>query len=101
MIILLSSSHHSAIRTGHIHLSTLIVISNTELTLTGKTICPVSAKFDIRLRHVDVSKQQPGTEDWLGQNVQNGIGNDLGINTGFAGSVGNTPDTIKTLELPS
>ena len=44
-------------------------------------------------RHGIVCEEKPEAEDWLGQDVKNGVGDDLGINVDVAGSIGNTPDT--------
>jgi hypothetical protein len=39
-----------------------------------------------------MGKEKPESEDRLGKNVKNGIGNDLSINTDFSRAIGNTPD---------
>ena len=43
--------------------------------------------------HGVVCEEQPEAEDWLGQDVKNGVGDDLGIHLDVAGSIGNTPNT--------
>jgi hypothetical protein len=40
-----------------------------------------------------VGEEEPGTEDGLGKDVKDGVGNDLLVNGGVAGAVGDTPDT--------
>lgn len=40
-----------------------------------------------------MSKQQPGTEDWLGQEVKYSVGDDLTIHSGDLRALGNTPNT--------
>jgi len=41
---------------------------------------------------VSVGAEQPGTEDWLGQDIENSVGNDLGINRPETSSITNGPD---------
>ena len=38
-------------------------------------------------------EEKPEAEDWLSQDVKNGVGDNLGVDIDVAGSVGNTPDT--------
>ena len=38
-------------------------------------------------------EEKPEAEDWLSQDVKNGVGDNLGIDVDVAGSIGNTPDT--------
>lgn len=40
-----------------------------------------------------MSEQKPEAEDGLGENIENGVGNDLGVHIDLAGAVGDTPDT--------
>lgn len=91
------SSFQSGIRLEQTRSSTLVIITDAELALTGQSVGPVSAKLNICLRHVGMGQQQPGAKDWLGKNVKNGIGNDFSVNAGLAGTIGNTPDTIPQL----
>lgn len=53
---------------------------------------PEAADVDVELWGAAVGEQQPGTEDWLGQNVQDGVGDNLLIDVHLAATVGNTPD---------
>ena len=41
-----------------------------------------------------MSDDQPGTEDGLGKNVEDGVGDDLAVNTNTAGTVSEAPDTV-------
>jgi hypothetical protein len=41
-----------------------------------------------------VGEEKPKAEDWLRENVKDGVGNDFGINVCDACAVGNTPDTV-------
>lgn len=54
-----------------------------------ETVRPESLNASSRL---SVSEQEPETKDWLGQDVKNGIGDDLSINTPLACSISNTPN---------
>lgn len=40
-----------------------------------------------------MSEQEPEAEDGLGEDVEDGVGDDLGVDTNVAGAIGNTPDT--------
>ena len=42
-----------------------------------------------------MSEKEPKTEDWLGENVENGIGDDLSVDVDVAGSISDTPDAAK------
>ena len=46
-----------------------------------------------------MGEQEPGTEDGLGENVENGVGNDLAIETNLAGAIGETPDATAVSNL--
>jgi hypothetical protein len=70
-----------------------IVLTEADGTFTTKAVGPEAVELDITLTHLGVSDQQPGTEDTLGQDVQDGVSNDLAIDTNPAGAIGKTPDT--------
>lgn len=76
-----------------VHLSTLLVITNAERALVVETVSPEATDLNVGLRHVLVGKEEPKTEDWLGKNVKDGVGDDLSVNAGLAGAIGDTPDT--------
>lgn len=70
-----------------------VVFTNADSTLAAEAVGPEAVELSITLAHVGVDNEEPGTEDSLGENVENGVGNDLSVNTDLAGTVGNTPDT--------
>lgn len=43
-----------------------------------------------------MGEEEPEAEDGLGEDIENGVGNDLSININLAGAVGNTPDAVKS-----
>jgi len=43
-------------------------------------------------RHSVVSEEEPEAEDGLGEDVEDGVRDDLSIDIGNASSIGNTPD---------
>ena len=55
---------------------------------------PEAAKVDVGLWHADVGEQEPGSEDRLGKDVQDSIGDDLLVDAHVAGAVGDTPDAV-------
>jgi len=73
------------------HLSTLVVIK-TDGTLTTKTLGPPSIKFNVGLWHAAVGEEEPSTEDWLGEDVKDSIGNDLSVNIDVTGAISDTPN---------
>ena len=42
-----------------------------------------------------MSEQEPEAKDWLGQDVEDSVGDDLTIDTDGAGAVCKTPDAVK------
>lgn len=55
---------------------------------------PEATKIDVHLGGAGVGEQQPSTENWLGEDVEDGVGDDLLIDVHLAAAVGNTPDTM-------
>jgi hypothetical protein len=70
-----------------------IVLAEADSTLTVEAVGPEAGKLDIRLTHLGVGDQEPGTEDTLGKDIQDSVSDDLAVNTNDAGTVGKTPDT--------
>lgn len=66
--------------------------THTQGTLSGSTGSPETVNGGSRLGHLVVSGQQPETEDRLSKDVQNGIGNNLAVDTDDASAIGDTPD---------
>ena len=73
-------------------LRTLIIVTHTDAALRAKTLGPEAAKVDVSLWHARVGEEEPSTEDWLGEDVENGVGDDLLVDVQVARAVGNTPD---------
>merc|ERR1711977_679189 len=75
-------------------LSTLVVVTDADLALAAKALRPEAAKVDVALRHALVGEQEPGTEDRLGEDVEDGVGDDLLVRVhGHAAAVvGELPD---------
>lgn len=74
------------------HLSTLVVVADTDAALTGEAVGPEATKVDVGLWSALVGEQEPSTEDWLGQDVQNSVGDDLLVDVQVAATIGHTPD---------
>lgn len=53
---------------------------------------PETTDVDVGLGHSGVGEKEPKTEDGLGKDVKNGVGDNLSIDGEDAGSVSNTPD---------
>jgi hypothetical protein len=43
-----------------------------------------------------VGEEKPEAEDWLGEDIEDSIGDDLSIETDHASTVGNTPDAERS-----
>lgn len=71
-----------------------IVLTDADSTLTAQTVSPEAVELNIALGHVGVDNKEPGTEDSLGKDIEDSVGDDLAIDTDLAGTVGNTPDTV-------
>lgn len=80
-------------------LSTLVVVADTDGALLAKTVGPEAANIDVGLRHAGVGEKQPSTEDWLGKDVENSVGDDLLVNVHVAAAVGDTPDARTVVSL--
>ena len=76
-----------------IHLGTLIVVTNADGALVAKTLAPETTDLNVGLGDALVGEEKPGTEDGLGKDVKDGIGNDLLVNVHVAGAISDTPDT--------
>lgn len=83
-------------RSKGIRLSTLIVVSDANGALRAEAMGPVSTNLNIGLGHLGVSEQEPESEDGLRKDVEDGVGDDLSVDGGLAGTVGNTPDTFSS-----
>ena len=73
-------------------LSTLVVVAYTNAALARKAVGPEATKVDISLWHAGVSEQEPCTEDWLGKDIENGVGDNLLIDVQVAAAVSDSPD---------
>lgn len=81
------------------HLSTLVIVTDTDSALAAHAVGPEAANVNVSLWHAHVGKEEPSAEDWLGKDVENGVGNDLLIDVHVAAAVSNTPDARELLAL--
>lgn len=70
------------------------VILEADSTLTAKTVGPEATELNVGLGHVGVGEEKPQTEDGLGEDVKDGVGNNLGVNRELARAIGDAPDTV-------
>jgi hypothetical protein len=56
---------------------------------------PEATKINICLRDARVRDEEPETEDWLGKDIKNGVGDDFAVDAEDAGAVGDTPDAVQ------
>jgi hypothetical protein len=65
-------------------------------------VSPVAAELDIGLGDLAVGNEQPEAEDRLGEDIENGVKDDLGVDADLAGTIGDTPDTdISLATIPN
>lgn len=57
-----------------------VVISKANRALASEAVSPEASKLNVGLGNVGVGQEEPNTEDGLGQNVQNSVGDDLSVN---------------------
>lgn len=82
-------------------LRTVLIIANADGTLAGHTVGPEAAQLDVGLGDGSVGVQQPRTEDGLREHVEDGVGDDLLVDIGDAGTVSNTPDDLEAVSQVS
>ena len=71
-----------------------IIFTDADGAVTVETVSPETSKLNLAFGHVSVLNEKPGTEDTLGKDIQDSIGNDLAIDTDFTRSICQTPDTV-------
>lgn len=74
------------------YLSTLVVITDTDAALTRETVGPEATEVDVSLWHAGVGEKKPCTEDWLREDVQNSVGDNLLVDVQVAAAISNSPD---------
>lgn len=70
-----------------------VIVTETESTLTVQAVGPEAAEVNIGFAELSVGDDQPSTENGLSKNIEDGVGDDLAINTNTAGTVSEAPDT--------
>ncbi len=95
-------------------LRTLVVITDADGTVFAQTMGPeafnvggaglvrriVQDGMDDLPGHGVMSEEEPESENGLGENVKNGIGDDLGVDVGDAGTISDTPDAVECQRDP-
>jgi len=69
-----------------------IVITKTDRTLATEAVGPEATDVSVDLRDPRVHDQEPGTENGLGEDVQDGISDDFGIHGGVASTISDSPN---------
>ena len=76
------------------HLSTLIVIADTDGTLSTGTISPVATNLGCGFAVLASSGDDPETENSLGEDIEDGVDDDLGADLDLPGATSSTPDAV-------
>jgi hypothetical protein len=79
------------------HLGTLVIVTNADSALVAETLTPEATDLNVGLGDALVGEKEPCTEDGLGEDVKDGVGNDLLVNVHVAGAISDTPDTEKNI----
>lgn len=77
------------------------VIANADGALSGDAVGPETVNGDGAARHGVVRRQQPEAEDGLGEDVEDAVGDDLGVDVGQTRAVADAPDTARMSVLLS
>ena len=76
-----------------LYLGAIVIVTNADTALTTKTLGPEATNINVGLGHAGMGNEEPCTKDDLGENIEDGVGNNFAINADPAGTVGNSPDT--------
>jgi hypothetical protein len=76
------------------NLCALIIVTNTETTLSADSMSPEATEIEASLRELGMSEQKPEAKDWLGKDIKDGISHNLLVDAKDAGPVGDSPDTV-------
>lgn len=75
-------------------LRALIIITKADTAPRRKAVRPEAAEVDVDVCQLGMGGKKPGTEDWLGEDVKDSVSNDLLVNSGDAGAIGNAPNAV-------
>jgi hypothetical protein len=71
-----------------------IVLTDADGSLRVQAVGPEAVELNVALGHLGVGDQEPGTEDTLGKDVKDSVGDNLAVNTNDAGTISQTPDAV-------
>ena len=60
---------------------------------------PPSVEVDVGLLQGTMAEKQPEPKDWLGQDIEDGVNHDLGVNRRLMRAIDHTPDTIALVSV--
>lgn len=70
----------------------LVVITNSESSLAAEALGPESLKGWRSARHAVMGEQEPETEDWFREDVQDGVSDDFLVDIDHMATFGETPN---------
>lgn len=77
-----------------------LVITNSDAALaSSEALRPPSSDLDVRLGKLPVRHKQPEAKDRLGEDVEDSVCNNLGIDTRASSAIGNAPDTVTFISM--
>jgi len=79
------------------HLSSLIVVADTDGTLSAGTVGPVATNLGCGFAVLASSGDDPEAENSLGQDIEDGVDDDLGTDLDLPGATSSTPDAVTLL----
>lgn len=80
-------------------LRALVIVTDADGALLAEALAPEATELDVGLGDALVGEEEPGAEDGLGEDVEDGVGDDLLVNVHVAGAVGDAPDAGESLVL--
>jgi hypothetical protein len=81
-------------RRKHARCLRAIILTDADSALRVEAVGPEAVELNVALGHLGVGDQEPCTEDTLGKDVKDSVGDDLAVNTNDAGTISQTPNAV-------
>lgn len=77
--------------------SSFVVVTNSDAALAAPALGPESLEGWRSAGHAVVSEEEPEAKHWLGENVEDCVGDNLNVKTNQSATVSEAPDATKQL----
>lgn len=78
-------------------LSTLVIVADTDGTLSASTVGPVATNLGGGIAVLASSGDDPETDNSLGENIKDSVDDDLGADLNLPSATSSSPDTVVLL----